>query len=492
MRMIMLASAAVLAGCAVGPDFTRPNAPPAAGYTPEPLATSTNPADEKDGGRQRFAVGRDIPGQWWTLFRSPSLNALIERSLLANPVLEAAQAAVQQAVETRRAQQGAFFPNIQGGFTAQRNKTALGALSAVTSNGSGYYNLYTAQVTVGYSPDVFGLNRRAVESLDATAENQRFQLEAAYLTLTSNVVAAAVQEALIRAQVDATRQIIDVVSKSVNLLRKQFELGQVAQADVLVQEALLTTAQATLPPLEKQLAQQRNLLAALTGQLPSNQPTETFDLASLQLPEELPVSLPSRLVEQRPDIRAAEETWRAANAQIGAAVANRLPLFNMAALIGSSPTQIAGLFVPGNGFFTLTAGVTQPIFEGFTLLRRQRAAEAAARQAEAQYRQAVITGFQNVADTLRVLQSDADASRTALAAERTAQASLDIARRQLALGQINNLVLLTAQQTSLQARLNLVQAQANRFADTAALFQAFGGGWWNRPEQQAVLSGSRP
>lgn len=489
MRIAVVAP--LLAACAVGPDFRRPNPPPVTGYTPEPLAPNTRAGVRPgpEAGEQQFIVGRDIPGEWWTLFHSPSLNALVARALQANPSLEAAQAALLQAQENTRAQEGAFFPNLQASFQAQRNKIATGALASPSSSAGAYYNIYAGQLTVGYVPDVFGLNRRTVESLGALAENQRFQLEATYLTLTSNVAAAAVQEALFRAQIDATRKIIDIDRQSVRLLQSQLQLGSVARQDVLQQEAALAAAEATLPPLEKGLAQQRNLLAALTGQFPSNQPEETFTLDTLHLPDELPVSLPSRLVEQRPDIRAAEELLRAANAAIGIAVANRLPQFNLNTLIGTSPGQIAGLFGPGNGFFAITGAIAQPIFEGFTLYHRQRAAEAATAQAEAQYRQTVITALQNVADTLRALQSDADAVRTAQSAEQTAQASLDIARAQLRLGQVNNLVLLTAQQAYFQALLAVVQAKANRLADTVALFQALGGGWWNRND---VLPSSKP
>lgn len=486
-RQLSLLALLVLADCSVGPDFQRPTAPAAAGYSPEPLTigTTSHPAS----GAQRFVSGRDIPGDWWTLFHSPALNALVQRALQANPTLEAAQASLRQAQENKLAQVGAFFPTVQASFGAQRNKIATGSLASPSSRALAYYNLYTGQVSVGFAPDVFGLNRRTVESLDAVAQNQRYQLEAVYLTLTANVAAAAVQEALLRAQIEATNKIISFERQSVQLLQKQFGLGSVARQDVLTQQAALTAAEATLPPLERSLAQQRDLLAALVGQLPSAPPSETFELASLQLPSDLPVSLPSRLVEQRPDILAAEETLRSANANIGVAVANRLPQFNLSALIGTSPSQIAGLFGPGNGFFTLAGLVTQPIFEGFTLLHRQRAAEAAAAQAEAQYRQTVITAFQNVADTLRALQSDEESIRTAEVAERTAQASLNIAQAQLRLGSVNNLVLLTAQQTYLQALLNLAQARAARLADTVALYQSLGGGWWNR---QDVPKESKP
>jgi NodT family efflux transporter outer membrane factor (OMF) lipoprotein len=481
MRVVAAAVCWVVAGCAVGPDFKRPAAPGASGYTAEPLTM---------GGRaQRFVPGQDIPGDWWTLFHSPGLNALVERALKANPSLEAAQAALRQAQENRLAQVGAYLPTASVGFQAQANKTPLAALSSASSTGSAYYSLYTGQVSVGFVPDVFGLNRRTVESLDALAENQRYQLEATYLSLTSNLAAAAVQEALLRAQIDATQKIITIDRASVALLEKQLGLGSVAQQDVLTQQAALAAAEATLPPLQKQLAQQRDLLAALTGQLPDAPLAETFELGSIQAPAALPVSLPSALVRQRPDILAAEEMLRSENATIGIAIANRLPQFNLTALLGSSPAQIGNLFGPGTGFYTLAAGVTQPVFEGFSLLHRQRAAEAAVAAAAAQYRQTVITAFQNVADTLRALQVDEDAIRTAETAERTAQSSLDIAQAQLRLGAVNNLVLLTAQQAYFQALLNTVQARAGRLSDTVALYQALGGGWWHRDD---AAKGSEP
>lgn len=468
----------LLCGCAVGPDFKPPQAPTVSGYTREPLENPVVAGKEA----QRFVSDRDIPGDWWALFRSPALNRLMTRALSANPSLDAAQAALLQAQENTRAQEGAYYPNVQSSFQAQRFKVATGALASPSSKALAFYNLYTGQLSVGYVPDVFGLNRRTVELLEAMAENQRFQLEATYLTLTSNLAAAVVQEALLRAQIDATKRIIGIERQSVDLLNKQFGFGAVARLDVLTQQAALDASEAALPPFEKALALQRDLITALCGSLPSEEPAETFDLASLRLPEELPVSLPSRLIEQRPDIRAAAENWRSANATVGVAVANRLPQFNLNALIGTSPGKIANLFGPGAGFFALTGAVAQPLFDGFALLHRQRAAEAATAQAQAQYRQTLITAFQNVADTLRALQADADALRKAEHAEQTAQASLDIARANLRLGQVNNLVLLTAQQTYFQALLNRVQAQANRLSDTVALFQALGGGWWNRTD----------
>ena len=471
----------LLSGCAVGPDFQRPTAPDVDRYTRQPLPEQTASVEVKGGEAQRFVHDMDIPGQWWTLFHSKPLNDLIEQALKANPDLEAAQAALRGAWENVYAQQGAFFPSIEANFTPTRQKVS-GELTSPLANNSFMFNLHTAQVAVGYVPDVFGGTRRQVESLKAQADFQRFQLEAAYLTLTSNVVAVAVQEAALRGQIEATRKIIEFQSKSLGLLKRQHELGQIAAADVVAQEAALAQAQAMMPPLEKQLAQQRDLLARLAGRFPSETHAEEFELSSLQLPQDLPVSLPSKLVEQRPDVRSAEEQLHSASAGIGVSIANRLPNITLSANAGSTATAISQLFTSGTGFWALAANLTQPIFQGGTLLHRQRAAEAAYDQAVAQYRSTVLTAFQNVADTLHAIQCDADALKAAVAAERAADRSLAIARQQLELGDISYLALLNAEQTYQQALINLVQTRANRYADTALLFQALGGGWWNRSD----------
>ena len=335
-------------------------------------------------------------------------------------------------------------------------------------------------------PDVFGGTRRSVEGLAAQEEAQRFQLEAAYLTLTSSVVAAAVGEAELRDQIAATEEIIRIQRESLDILRRQKALGQAAGGDVAAQEAALAQAEATLPPLQKQLAQQRDLIAVLTGRLPSEQPDARFTLAALQLPQDLPVSLPSKLVAQRPDIRAAEENLHAASAAIGVAVANMLPQINLTGDVGTTALTLASLFGPGTAFWTLAASAAQTLFDAGTLLHKERAAEAAFDQAAAQYKETVITAFQNVADTLEALKSDADALAASVRAEDAAKISLDIAKRQLALGAINYLALLNAEQTYQQTVVNRVQAQAARFGDTAALYQALGGGWWNRQDVAAA------
>jgi NodT family efflux transporter outer membrane factor (OMF) lipoprotein len=291
-----------------------------------------------------------------------------------------------------------------------------------------------------------------------------------------------VQEASLRGQIAATQTIIKIETDLLNLLRHQRELGQIAEADVVAQEAALAQVEQTLPPLQKQLAQQRNLLAALSGGFPSDKLSERFELAALRLPQRLPVSLPSKLVEQRPDVRAAEANLQAASAQIGVSIANRLPNIALTATTGSTALSVDQLFTPGNGFWNVAGSATQPILHGGTLLHRELAAKAAFDQAAAQYRSTVIMAFQNVADALRAIQSDAVALQKAVASERAAGRSLEITRRRMELGDINYLALLNAQQTYQQALINLALTKALRYADTVALFQALGGGWWNRSD----------
>ena len=435
-----------------------------------------------DGGEAQHLVdGRDIPGEWWTLFHSKPLNDLIERSLKANPDLKAAQAALLVARENVLAQRGAYYPSVSGSFSATRAKTSSD-LSPVTNTSALYYSLYTPQVSVSFVPDVFGLNRRTVESLQAQEQQARFALAATHITLSSNIAAAAIQEASLRGQIAATRELITINTNMLQILRNQYAKGYVSQLDVAAQESQLAQVAATLPPLLKQLAQQRDLLAVLSGGFPSQDLTEKFELSSLQLPQELPVSLPSQLVEQRPDVRQAEESLHSASAQIGIARANRLPSFALTANAGSMALAASNMFAAGTGFRDIGASVTQPIFQGGTLLHRERAARAAYTQADEQYRSTVLTAFQNVADTLNALQQDADALKAAAAAKDAASVTLDLTKKQLESGYANYLALLSAEQAYQQALLNLVQAQSNRYADTAALFQALGGGWWNRTD----------
>jgi NodT family efflux transporter outer membrane factor (OMF) lipoprotein len=472
--------ALMVSGC-VGPNFVPPPAPDAEGYLPGKLASASGGAGQgRPVSTQHFVSGADVSARWWAAFRSEPLNDLIRQSVEHNPTLQSAEAAIKLANYNALAQRGIWLPQITGNSTTsqilQSNAGSVfgGDLSQVPQT---EFSLVTHALTISFVPDIWGGNFRAVENLDAVTEQQLFQLEAAYLTLTGNVVTAAIQEASLRGQIAATQRVIAIERRLLGILKDQNQAGQAARADVLAQEAALAAAEQLLPPLEKQLAVQRDLLTALAGQLSADEILQRFDLKSLKLPTNLPISLPSKLVDQRPDVRAAEAAMHSASALIGVAIAARLPNVTLSANGGTSGYNFAQSFAQGTGFYTVAAAVTGPIFDGFTLYNKQKAAEAALQQAEAVYRSAVITAFQNVADALRALQADARAMKAAVHAEDTAKASLDIVEQQLQAGHVNQLAVLNAQQTYLTAVITRVIAEANRLSDTAALFVALGGGW---------------
>jgi NodT family efflux transporter outer membrane factor (OMF) lipoprotein len=496
---VMLSALALsaLSACAVGPDFAPPPAPPVSGYTPEAHLATTVSVDVAGGAAQKFLMGRDIPGEWWRVFGSKELDGLIAEALRANPSLQAAQAALWQAKENLYATAGKLLPAVDANGSAARQQFSPASFGI--AGAPAIFNLFQATVNVSYSPDVFGGTRRLIEAGEAQAEYQRFELEATYLTLTANVVTAAVQEASLRGQIEATREIIKAETEQLQVVRNQFEVGGAARADVLTQESEVATEQATLPPLQKQLEQQTHVLLALIGRFPNDARNDRLTLASFHLPTGLPVSLPSQLVEQRPDVRAAQALLHQASAEIGVAIAARLPQFALTAEYGSIALTTAALFTPGAAIWSIAANGTQPIFHGFTLLHQQRAAEAGFEMTQAQYKNTVLIAFQNVADVLRALQLDAATLKAQQGAVRAASDTFDLTRSQYRLGAVTYVILLNAQRSYLQARLGLVQAQAARYADTAALFQALGGGWWNRidvvpdphsPEPQLVQAAS--
>ncbi|MEO7007822.1 MAG: efflux transporter outer membrane subunit [Caldimonas sp.] len=473
-----------LAGCAVGPNFEPPAAPVIADashpYTPVPLPAQTASAPGNGGAAQRYVQGQDIPALWWQLFHSEPLDRLIRSALAQSPTLASAQAALRQAQESYAADAGSkLVPAVNGQLGGTRQRASKYG-SAVP--GGGVFDLYNASVNVSYTIDAFGATRRELEGLQAAVDYQRYQVEAAYLSLTANLVTTAIQEASLRAQLQATRDVAEAEQKSLALVETQARLGAVARSTVLAQRTVLAQTRATLPALEKALAQTRHQLAVYAGRLPGEAGLPEFALDTLQLPEELPVTLASELVRQRPDIRASEALLHQASAQIGVATANLYPHITLSGSLGSQSLKIDKLFSSGSAFWSLGAGLLQPIFNGGALQANKRAAVAAFDQAQAQYQQTVLTAFLNVANTLRALDSDADALRAQAEAEALAREQLGLVTRQYQLGAVSNLVLLDAQRAFQQTRVALVQAQAARYADTAALFQAMGGGWWNRPE----------
>ncbi len=479
-----------MAGCAVGPDFRPAAAPIEASYSQKPLASRTNSNAAAFGASQHFVTGKEVPAKWWQLFRSRNLNALVERALEANPNLQSQIAALRAAQDLTRAQEGKFFPTLQANFNPSQQKSPDNPLISSApvgpdGNPINPYSIYTAQgVLVSYTLDVWGQNRRAVESQAALAQVQRFQVEAAYNTLTANVVTAAVQQASLRGQIDAALTMIDTNSKMVDLVRRQLNAGYANRSDLAAQEAALAQVKATLPGLRQQLATQSDVLAALAGGFP-NQLKEAFTLPAFHLPTDLPVTLPSTLIEQRPDVRAAEEQLHSTTAQVGVAVANILPNFTINGARGYSSLELASLISPPNIFWNIAGNATQTVFDGFMLINQARAAEATMQQAAWSYRNTVITAVQNVADVLHALHNDAESLKAARDFERAAKISLDLATQQMESGNANSLLLLTAQQSYLQALIQVTQAEANRVADTAALYAALGGGWWS-PGRPAV------
>ncbi len=475
--------ALAIAGCAVGPDFRRPAPPAVSSYTADALPGETAEAKVAGGTPQRFVSGEEIPPLWWALFRSEALNRLIRQALLDSPTLSAAQARLREAEENRRAQTGALFPRVDGNVSAGRQKIS-GALFGQTGSTNPAFTLYNASVSVSYALDLFGGTRRAVEALQSQVDYQRFQREGAWLTLTANLVTTAIREGALRGQIRATREIVVAEEQQLALVERQFQLGGASRPDVLAQRAQLAQTRTTLPPLEKQLVQTRHRLAVLAGRFPGEAETlPEFDLDGLFLPQDLPVSLPSSLARQRPDILAAEALLHAASARIGVATANLYPQLTLTGSFGSEARKVGDLFGTGTSVWNLGAGVLQPVFRGGELTAKRRAAIAAYDQAEAQYRETVLAAFQDVADVLRALEWDAEALKTQAEAEAAARAALELARQRFHLGAASYLTLLNAERQHQQARIGLVQAQATRYADTAALFQALGGGWWN-PEPE--------
>lgn len=472
---------AILAGCAVGPDFKKPGPPAVSNYTATPLSDPVGTPGVVAGDSQHFVEATDVSGDWWTAFRSPTLDALIALSLKNNADLKVAEATLRQAHESAMAQNGAFYPQVSAQFAASRQKQPM-TLAPVPNDNSFQYDLFTPQLAISYAPDIWGGTRRAAESVEAQADAARYQALAVTTTLVSNVIATAVEEAATRAQIDFTNRMVATEKKALAILQYQKDKGYAPGADLAAQVSALAATEAALPPLIKQEAQLHDRLAVLTGKFPAEAPPERLKLSDLSLPTDLPVSLPAALVSHRPDVMQAEADLHAASAQIGIAVANRLPNITFSGNAGSTALALNRLFQPGTEFWTVAAGLTAPIFDGGALRHQERAARAAFDASAAQYRSTLLGAFQNVADTLVALQQDAAAVRAAAAADTAAKTTLEITERQLRDGYTDTLGMLNAQQAYQAAEITLLSAQSTRFADTAALFQALGGGWWHRTD----------
>lgn len=474
----------LLGACAVGPDFERPGAVAAGTYLEAPLPRQiAAPTTGIAGQAQDLRAGNDLISDWWTLFHSEPLNTLVAEALRENPTLAAAAASLRQAQETLNAGKGnLLLPSVNGQVSYEREHASGAELGLPQFSST--FSLYNAQVSVSYTFDLFGSIRRQLEALQAQVDYQQNQLRAAQLALTANIVTAVIREAALRDQIRALRDVERLQRSGLEIVERRFDLGAVTRSDVLAQRTALAQTVASIPPLERQQAQTHHQLAVYVGKAPSQLDLSAFAVSQLELPVDLPVSVASDLVRQRPDILAAESMLHVASAQVGVATANLYPQVTLGASVGYVSLTPQQLFTPDSLIWGITPALTQPIFHGGALAAQRRAAIAAFDQAAALYRQTVLTAFQNVADALRALEFDAQTLAAQADAYAQAQAAAELAQDQFDSGSISYLSLLNAQQQYAQAAVAVVQARADRFTDTAALFQALGGGWWNAAQSQ--------
>jgi len=476
-RLPIAAIAALLGGCAVGPDFVRPQAPATPRYTAEPTPTEMTPA--VGGVTQRIDSSQAISSEWWELFRSPSLDEVVARTLQDNPSLAAARATLAQALEAVTAARGAFFPQLDLGATAQRQQSALlGRSKQALTNSSQISNLYSVGPTVSYLVDVFGAVRRGVEEQQALAEFQRYELAAAWLTLSGNAVTESINIASLRAQIEAAEDVVTDDEQNLALVQRKLEAGKVPRTDVLTAETQLETDRAILPPLRQQLAVAQHAISILVGQFPADWSAPDFALEGFELPRELPLSLPSELVRQRPDVLAAEAQLHAASAAIGVATAQLFPSLTLSGSVTQEALDVGSLFSGGGTAWVLAGHLAAPLFHGGTLLAERRGAIDAYQVSLATYQETVLQAFQQVADTLRALDHDAELVSAQKQLLDTATESLALQRISYEAGKTDLLLLLVAQRAYAEARLGLARAEGQRLADTAQLFVGLGGGWW--------------
>ena len=476
---LVVATTVAASACAVGPDFKTPPPPATTHYTRAPEPTGTVAAPGASGVAQTFSSERDIPADWWTLYHSSALDELVRQALTDSPTVQAAQATLLTAVETWKANRGALLlPAVDATGTAIRQKEPGAAFGQPGS--SFLFNLFDASVGVTYRLDLFGASRRQVEGFRAQADYQRWEFEAARLTLSANVVTTAVNIASLHAQIGALTDIVASEREQLKVVQRQFDAGAASRSDLLAQQTQVAQNEAQLPALEKQLAQAQHRLAVLVGRTPDDTSVPDFTLEQLTLPAQLPLSVPSKLVRQRPDVQAAEALLHQATALLGVATADMYPQLNLTGSIGSETVQASDLFKTGSAAWNVGGSLTAPLFHGGELLSLKHAARADLDRATAAYREAVLAALQDVADTLRALEADARTLQADQITESDAQDTLNMTKLQYKVGGVSYLTLLNAERVYLQARQSRVQAEAARYADTAALFQALGGGWWNR------------
>ncbi len=476
----------IVTGCTVGPRYRPPAPPTVATYNPEPQPTAIVRAPGRSGAAQQVDAAADVPAQWWTLFRSPQLDRMVREALENSPTLAQALAKLRQAQEEANARTGATkFPTVSGNVSVQREQVDLAAFG-VPFPSPPPFSLLNGSIAVSYALDLFGGNRRLVEGLMAQADYQSWQLQGARLMLTGNVVSAAIRQAQLRSQIDLTRQMLTLQEQTVSVTERRYAAGGVSEYDVHSQRTALAQMQALLPPLKQQLDVVNHQLAILMGKTPAEADVEVLSLDGFSLPQDLPLSLPSSMVRQRPDIRAAEALLHQASANVGVATANLYPQI----VLSGSGGGIGTSFANGGDVWNVGASLAQPIFNGGALRAERRKAVAAYDEASSVYKETVLEAFREVADTLRAIEHDAQALQARSEAAAQAQSAYQIASNRYAAGGLSQVALLDAQRQQLQTALDRVTYESNRYSDSATLFQALGGGWWN--EKPSTLSGGNP
>jgi len=473
-RGLCVASLCSMVGCAVGPDFVRPSKPSVEQYTHGEEPSTTISAD---GQVQHFERGADIVGDWWRLFSSDKLDTAVREAVTQNENLQAAQASLRQSQAQLQAGYGVFYPQIDAGFSASRQRSSPARISGNTT--SSVFNLLTLSAVVSYTLDVFGGERRTVENLQALVDYQRYTVLATYLTLTGNIVNANIARAAYAAQIEATEQLVDSLKEEVKITEAQAQAGTTPYSALLSLQTQVAAIEATLPPLRQKLNQTEHLLATLSGRAPVDWQPEQISLAELVLPENLPLTLPSEVVRQRPDILEAEALLHSSSAQIGIATAALFPSFTINAGYGVNNTSANNLFKSNSNFWSIGGGVVAPLFHGGTLLAQRQAAIEGYQQSLSNYRQTVLGGLEQVADTLRALEHDAEALQAESNALSSSEEALNLILINYRAGTVNYLQVLIATTQYHQAKIGYLQAKAQRLQDTVALYVALGGGWWN-------------
>jgi len=451
-------SVSLLTACTVGPDYTRPA---------DPVSTHYDREAEGLSGGQHIALGARIGGEWWSAFRSPKLTLAMNQAIDGNFDLKIADARIQQASEAVRAAGGALSPQVD--FGAQLGRARTNVPPPATSS------FYGVGPVVSFDLDIFGGTKRLIERQGALADAEKHRFDAAYLTLTGEVASQALLLASARAQIEAVQTLLADDQRNLDLLRLAHSHGDVAQPEIALAETQLAQDQTLLPPLMQQRDAARHALSVLAGQGPADGTVPDFDLADFTLPPDLPVSLPSDLAHDRPDILEAEAELHAASAAVGMATADLYPHLVLSGSVTQAGMDPASLFQSSTTLWSVAAGLTGPIFHGGTLEADRKGAMDGYKASLAVYQRTVITSLGQVADVLQAINHDADEFSAQERALGAAGVSLRLNRAGFQTGETGVLQVLDAERAYERALLGQIRVKTARYLDTVQLFIALGG-----------------